>query len=229
MKIVSYIRVSTQRQGISGLGIEAQQAEIAAYAATNKATITAEFIEVESGKKNDRAELEKAIKHARLTNSRLTIARLDRLSRNAAFLLTLKDSGIDFVCCDMPNANSMTIGVMALVAQESREAISRNTRLALQACKARGTRLGNPNGAAALRRAGKGNTASCIAQKARANARALDLSEVIEDVVAKGHTTLKAQATELNKRGIKTARGGRWYPSTVSNVRARLEAGRMNA
>jgi DNA invertase Pin-like site-specific DNA recombinase len=226
MKIVSYIRVSTQRQGISGLGIEAQQAEIAAYAATNNATITAEFIEVESGKKNDRVELEKAIKHARLTNSRLTIARLDRLSRNAAFLLTLKDSGIDFVCCDMPNANSMTIGVMALVAQESREAISRNTKAALAAAKARGQRLGNPNGAAALRRADKGNTASCIAQKARANARAHDLTDVLEDVIAKGHITLKQQASELNKRGIKTARGGRWHPSSVSNVRARLEVDR---
>ncbi len=224
MQIVSYCRVSTQRQGSSGLGIEAQQAEIAAYAATIQATIVREFVEVESGKVNDRPELAKAIRLARLTGSKLVIARLNRLSRNAAFLLNLKDSGVDFVAVDMPNANTMTIGVMALVAQEEREAISRQTKAALKAAKARGTKLGNPNGAEALRRAGKGNTASCMAKQQAALTRALDLVDVLADVRAAGHTTLAAIAGELNARGIKTKRGGSWYPTTVSNVLARIAA-----
>lgn len=223
MKVVSYIRVSTQRQGQSGLGIEAQQAEIQAFAKTNNAVIEAEYIEVESGSKNDGPELEKALKHARVTGSRLVIARLNRLSRNAAFLLTLRDSGVDFVAADMPNANTMTIGVMALVAQEEREAISRNTKSALAAAKARGVKLGNPNGARALRLANKGNHASRIAMTERANARALDLVDVLDHIASKGHTTLPAQANELNRRGIKTANGGKWYPATVSNLRKRIE------
>lgn len=224
MRVCSYCRVSTARQGESGLGLEAQKAEIAAYAAANNATITGEFIEIESGKKDDRPELAKAIKHARLTGSRLVIARLNRLSRNAAFLLNLKESGVEFVAADMPNANSLTVGVMALVAQEEREAISRSTKAALAACKARGQRLGNPNGAAALRRAGKGNTSAVRAIKGKANAFAVDLADTLADVRAAGHTTLKAQARELNRRGIKTARGGRWHPSSVANLHKRLEA-----
>ena len=224
MRICSYSRVSTQRQGESGLGLAAQKTDIETYAAANKAEIIAEFIEVESGGKNDRPELLKAIKHARLTGSRLVISRLDRLSRNAAFLLTLKESGVDFVCCDMPNANTMTIGVMALVAQESREAISKNTKAALAACRLRGIKLGNPNGAAALRRAQKGNTDAVRAIRAKADYFAAELFETVEDIQSKGFMTLKAQATELNKRGIKTARGGRWHASSVSNLHKRLEA-----
>ncbi len=223
MKIVAYIRVSTQRQGQSGLGIEAQQAEILAFANAQGGEIEAQYIEIESGKKNDRPELEKALKHARVTGSRLVIARLNRLSRNAAFLLTLRDSGVDFVAADMPTANAMTIGVMALVAQEERESISRNTKAALAAAKARGVKLGNPNGARALRRAGKGNKASRIAMTQRANARALDLSDVLNHIASEGHTTLAAQAHQLNARGIKTARGGRWHPSSVANLRRRIE------
>ncbi|WP_417676737.1 recombinase family protein [Pseudodonghicola sp.] len=222
MRIVSYIRVSTARQGASGLGIEAQRAEIAAYAAAQNATITAEYIEVESGKKNDRPELERAIREARLTGSKLVIARLNRLSRNAAFLLNLRDSGVDFVAADMPNANSMTVGVMALVAQEEREAISRNTKAALAAAKARGQRLGNPNGAAALRRAGKGNVDAVQAVKTRADARANQIADILEELETTGFTTLTAIADELNRRAIKTARGGRWHPSSVANLRNRL-------
>jgi len=223
MKVVAYIRVSTHRQGQSGLGIEAQQAEIAAYARANNAVIEAEFVEVESGAKNDRPELAKALKHARITGSRLVIARLNRLSRNAAFLLTLRDSGVDFIAADMPHANSMTIGVMALVAQEEREAISRNTKAALSAAKARGTRLGNPNGARALRLADKGNKDALKAIRKRANARASDLSDVLNHITSEGHVTLAAQANEFNRRGIKTARGGRWHASSVSNLRKRID------
>ncbi|WP_377190748.1 recombinase family protein [Ruegeria meonggei] len=222
MKIVSYIRVSTARQGASGLGLAGQTTAIEAYAAANAAQIVGAFTEVESGRKNDRPELAKAMKLARVTGATLVIARLDRLSRSAAFLLSLQESGVDFVCCDNPHATLLTIGVLALVAQTEAEAISARIKAALAATKAKGTKLGNPNGAAALRRAGKGNSASVQVMKDRANARANDLAEVIDDLETHGFRTLNEQANELNKRGIKTARGGQWHPSSVSNLRKRL-------
>jgi len=222
MKIVTYIRVSTARQGQSGLGLEGQKAAIDAYAAANAAHAVGSFIEVESGRNNDRPELQKAIKLARVTGAKLVIARLDRLSRSAAFLFNLQESSVDFICCDNPHATPLTIGVLALVAQTEAEAISERIRAALAAAKTRGAKLGNPNGAAALRRAGKGNTAACAAQRDRANARAQDLADVLEDVETSGHTTLAAIAGELNRRGIKTARGGQWHPNSVARLRKRL-------
>lgn len=224
MKIVSYIRCSTDKQQRSGLGLEAQQAEIQAFATTNAATIIAKYVEVESGRKNDREKLTTALRHARVHGAKLVIAKLDRLGRNAAFLMALRDSGADFVACDDPHTTPLTAGIKAIIAEEEARQISSRTIAALQACKARGVRLGNPNGAAALHRAGKGNKASCEAQRGKANAFAEDLSDTLADVQAAGHMTLKAQASELNKRGIKTARGGRWHASSVSNLHKRLEA-----
>ncbi|PWJ13814.1 recombinase family protein [Jannaschia seohaensis] len=159
LRLVAYERVSTARQGRSGLGLEAQRAAIDAFADARAATVLARFTEVESGGKNDRPELDKALTLARLTGATLVIAKLDRLSRNAAFLLTLQASGVSFLACDIPEANDLTVDIMALVAQAEREAISRRTREALAAAKARGVKLGTPNGAAALRRAGKGGSA----------------------------------------------------------------------
>jgi hypothetical protein len=120
------------------------------------ATIIARFTEVESGRNPDRPELGRALHLAKVTGATLVIAKLDRLSRNAAFLLTLRDSDVRFVAVDMPEANDLTVGIMALVAQQEREAISKRTKEALAVAKARGVRLGNPNGADSLRRAGKG-------------------------------------------------------------------------
>lgn len=225
MRIVTYTRVSTAGQGRSGLGIDAQHAAIATYAAANAAHTIAAYTEVESGRNNTRPELAKALRHARVTGARVVIAKLDRLSRNAAFLLNLRESGVDFVCCDNPHATPLTIGVLALVAEEEARAISARTKAALAAAKARGTVLGNPNGAAALIRAGKGNGASRIAAVARADARAHDLTDTLEDVMAAGHTTLAAIAAEFNRRGIKTARKkGRWHASSVANLKCRLAA-----
>jgi DNA invertase Pin-like site-specific DNA recombinase len=224
MKIVTYIRVSTDKQGASGLGLEGQQAAIDSYAATSGAEVVGAFIEVESGKNNARPELTKALKMARVTGSRLVIAKLDRLGRNAAFLLNLQASGVDFVCCDDPHTTPLTIGIKAIIAEEEARQISARTKAALAAAKARGIKLGNPNGAAALRRAGKGNAASCATQRADALTRARDLSDVLEDVEQCGHSTLAAIADEMNRRGIKTARGGRWHPNSIARLRSRLAA-----
>lgn len=222
LKLVTYERVSTARQGRSGLGLEAQRKAIDDYAATTEAQVLGRFTEVESGRRNDRPQLATALNLAKLTGATLVIAKLDRLSRNAAFLLTLRDAGVRFVACDMPQANDLTVGIMALVAQQEREAISRRTREALAAAKARGVKLGNPNGAAALRRAGKGGTALRATVTTNADAFAQTLATVIEDIRADGHITLRGIAAELNARGIRTRRGGRWHVSNVGNLLARI-------
>lgn len=179
LRLIAYKRVSTARQGKSGLGLEAQRKAIDDFAASRGATVLARFTEVESRRQTDRPELKKALDLARLTGATLVIAKLDRLSRNAAFLLTLGDSGVRFLACDMPEANDLTLGIMALVAQQEREAISRRTKEALAAAKARGVKLGNPNGAAALRRAGKGGQALREVVTSNADRLAADLAGVL--------------------------------------------------
>jgi len=221
-KLVAYERVSTARQGRSGLGLEAQRKAIDDFATSRDADVLARFTEVESGRKNDRPELEKALSLARLTGATLVIAKLDRLSRNAAFLLTLRDSGVRFLACDMPEANDLTVGIMALVAQQEREAISRRTKEALAAAKARGVKLGEPNGAAALRRAGKGGAALQVTVMANADRFARDLQLVVDAIQAEGHRSLRAIAAELNARGMMTRQGGRWHVSNVKGLLSRL-------
>ena len=151
------------------------------------------------------------------------IAKLDRLSRNAEFLLTLRDRGVRFVAADMPEANDLTVGIVAQVGQQEREAIARRTKVALAAAKARGLKLGNPNGAAALRRAGGGIEPPRRAGTDNANRFAEALSPVLADVHSGGATTLRAVADELNRRGIRTRRGGCWHVSNVRNLLARVE------
>ena len=222
MKLVSYLRVSTRKQGESGLGLEAQRAAIDLYATQRHGTVIQTFTEVESGKLNQRPQLEAALHLAKVTGATLVIAKLDRLSRNAAFLLALRDSGARFVAADMPDANDLTVGIMALVAQQEREAISRRTKEALAAAKARGVRLGNPNGSQALARAGKGNSASLRAIKATADTHALNLRPVVQALAAEGKTSLGAVAQALNDRGMLTPRGGRWHKTTVRNLFDRI-------
>lgn len=223
-KLVSYHRVSTAQQGSSGLGLEAQRAAIAAYSDRIGASLVASFTEVESGKDNDRPELLKALHHAKVTGSVLVIAKLDRLSRNAAFLITLQDSGVRFVAADMPEANNFTVGIMALVAQQEREATSKRTKEALQAAKARGTKLGNPNGAAALLRAGKGNAAGVEAVKAKAQEYAQEMRAVVAHLQGQGKTSLGALMEALNGGGYRTPRGGAWHKTSVRNLLDRLAA-----
>lgn len=224
MKIVSYLRVSTAKQGRSGLGLEAQRESIERYAAQRAAVVLQTFTETESGKLNSRPELGRAINLAKLTGATLVIAKLDRLSRNAAFLLSLRDSGVKFIAADMPDANELTVGVMALVAQQEREAISLRTKEALAAAKARGTKLGNPNGAKALQRAGRGNQAALTMIAARAHEHAARLGPVIESLAAEGVTSLGGIAQALNSRGILAPRGGKWHRSSVRNLLDRLRS-----
>ncbi len=222
-RFVAYERVSTARQGASGLGLEAQRNTIDAFAAARAAEILARFTEVESGKTANRPELTAAIQLARLTGATLVIAKLDRLSRNAAFLLTLRDSGVRFLAVDMPEANDLTVGIMALVAQAEREAISRRTKEALAVAKARGVKLGNPNGAAALRRAGKGGAALRETVAANADQHATDLAPVVADIRAEGHLTLRAIGRQLGQRGMLTRQGGQLHVSNVRNLLVRVD------
>jgi DNA invertase Pin-like site-specific DNA recombinase len=221
-KFVAYYRVSTARQGRSGLGLEAQRQAVANYLNGGRWTLLKEFTEIESGKLNTRPELEKALQLCRVTGATLVIAKLDRLSRNAGFLLTLRDSNIKFVAADVPDANNLTIGVLAVVAEAEREAISRRTKEALAAAKRRGVKLGNPHGARPLRRARKGNSAAVTAIRQRADEHAARLRPVLEDLRAEGVTTLAGIATALNDRGMQTPRGGTWHASSVKNLLGRI-------
>lgn len=221
-KCVAYYRVSTARQGASGLGLEAQREAVSRFLSGGRWCVVASFTEVESGKRDDRPELARAIQACRVYGARLVIAKLDRLSRDAHFLLGLEKAGVDFVAADMPNANRLTVGIMAMVAEEERRMISARTKAALAAAKARGTVLGGYKGAAitdAAREAGRD------AQTARAAARARDLAPVIVELQAAGVTSLNGMAKALNARGIPTARGGQWQAVQVSHVLARMAVG----
>lgn len=224
MKAVAYYRVSTASQARSGLGLEAQRRAVADMCATQGLEIIAEFTEVESGKRNDRPELAEALRRLKLTGATLVVAKLDRLSRSVAFLSTLQDSGAKFVAADMPEANELTVHLLAAVAQAERKAISTRTKEALRAAKERGVKLGNPNGAAALLRAGKGNVAAVNACKAAANDRAKELAAEVAAVRNAGASSLREIAQGLNQRHIEAPRGGAWHPSGVRRLLARLEA-----
>ena len=188
------------------------------FAVAPGAEVLARFTEVERRQKADRPELSKALHLAKVTTATLAIAKLDRLSRNAAFLLTLRDSDVRFVALDMPEAKDLTVGIMALVAQAERVAISRQTKEALAVAKVRGVKIGNPNEAESLRRAGKGAAAVRAAVSANAAAFVADLAQVLADIRAVGHLSLRAIAAELTARGIKTRRGGNWGGGNVKSL-----------
>lgn len=219
---MAYLRVSTDRQGRSGLGLEAQREAVRRHVEARQGTIIApEYIEVESGKRNDRPELTKALKQCRLTGATLIVAKLDRLSRNAAFLMTLRDSGADFVAADLPDANTMTVGIMALVAQHEREAISARTKAALAAAKKRGVKLG---GLTSGSKVGNYQASGVVAAVARADAKAAELRETLDELSREG-LSLNAIANRLNERGVLTSRGvsGGWTAKAVQRMRSRLE------
>ena len=214
-RFVAYYRVSTDRQGQSGLGLEAQRKAVADYLNGGAWELVSEFTEIESGKKSDRPELTLAIEACRKHKARLVIAKLDRLSRNLAFIATLMELGVEFVAADMPFANKLTIHILAAVAEHEREAISERTKAALAAAKARGTRLGNPNPAYALNR-------MRAARKAQVERYAANILPIIREVQAGGHMSCNAIAAQLNARKVSTARGGRWTHVQVGQILKRV-------
>jgi DNA invertase Pin-like site-specific DNA recombinase len=210
-KFVAYFRVSTDRQGKSGLGLAAQRKSILDYLDGGRWQLIAEFTEVESGKHSDRPELEKALATCKKQKAKLVIAKLDRLSRNVAFIATLMDSGVEFVAVDNPHANKLTVHILAAVAQYEREIISARTSAALKAAKARGKRLGNPRLSEARRQA-------ALARKERADRHSANIMPLIREIQASGVKSLRGVARALAARGIPTARGGAWTPVQVSAI-----------
>lgn len=205
---VAYYRVSTDRQGRSGLGLEAQREAVACFLAGHpSAALLGEFTEVESGKRADRPQLAAALALARRRQATLVIAKLDRLARSVAFIAGLMEGGAPFVACDNPHATPLTIHILAAVAQHEREAISARTKAALAVAKARGTRLGNPDAAPA-------RVLAAAANRAAAARRAEAVRPLAERLTGQG-LSLRAIARELEERRIPTARGGRWYAASV--------------
>lgn len=217
-KFVAYFRVSTTKQGKSGLGLEAQKAAVAAYIAQHGGIELASFVEVESGKLDARPQLEAALLRCRQTNATLLVAKLDRLSRNAAFLMSLRDSGVKFQALDIPEANTLTLGVMALLAQQERELISQRTKAALAARKARGLSLGTPRDLSAYAaRAGRLGR-KVIADRARERAQLI--APQIQAAREAGCTSLRQIAAHLNDLEITTPRGKAWTATAVRNAQA---------
>lgn len=215
---VVYMRVSTQRQGRSGLGLDAQRQAVSAFLASHGGAEIATYTEVESGKGSDRPQLLAALKRCKQTRATLLVAKLDRLSRNAAFLLTLRDSGTRFVAADLPDANELTVGLLAVVAQHERETISKRTTEALQAAKARGVKLGGPLKPGTRRTA----RTAMEANVAAADTRAEELRDVIVQIGP--DESLRHIATELERMAIPTSRGGAtWTPTAVARVIDRLQ------
>ena len=219
--LVSYLRVSTKKQGLSGLGLEAQRAAVAEYAAKEGLKVVAEYVEVESGKKADRPELLEALNHCRAAKACLVVAKLDRLARNVAFLSGLMEAGVDFVACDNPTANKFTVHILAAVAEQEAKAISERTRVALAAAKKRGVLLGSARpghweGLEAKRKAGSKRG---VRRAAELRTQAAKLHNSMAVTVAltlrqAGMSWLEI-AAELNRRGLVTRRGNNWSKSSV--------------
>jgi len=221
-KYVAYYRVSTLKQGRSGLGLEAQERAVRGYLNGGDWQLVASFTETESGKRNDRPALTRALAAARLYGATLIVAKLDRLSRRAAFILNMiDDAGVDFEVVDLPNADRMTITIYAAVAEREGNAISERTKAALAAVRARGVRLGTPANLTPHARA-VGSRLGAAATRAKAAQKARDLDPLLRAYVAAGTTSLRALAAELNREGIPSPRGGRWHAPSVANVLARI-------
>lgn len=214
---VAYYRVSTKQQGRSGLGLEAQRASVVQFVGDRQ--LIGEYTEVESGANDNRPQLQAALDYAKLTNATLVVAKLDRLTRNVAFLVQLQQSNVRFLCADMPEANELTIYILVAVAQAERKMISQRTRDALQAAKARGRVLGGDRGN--LRSVNAlGRQRSMAVRGSKAAQRKAQLMPHVEAARAAGAVSLQAVADYLNSRHIKTAQGGQWYAASVARLLA---------
>ena len=215
-KYVAYARVSTAKQGRSGLGLEAQHAAIHSFLKEGDKLLTPTYVEVESGKNAARPELAKALERAKLTGATLLVAKLDRLSRNVAFISALMDSVVDFVACDQPHATRFTIHILAAVAEHERKMISERTKVALQAAKERGVKLGGFRGVRVDQAKG------AAANVAKGMAFAGSLQDAIGELQREGVTTYSGIARGLDALGIQTSQGKSWQATQVARVLSRL-------
>ena len=217
---IAYYRVSTDRQGQSGLGLDAQRKAVMDFLNGGNWQLVDEYTEVESGKRNDRPELADALDACKRQKAKLVIAKLDRLARNVHFVSGLMESGVDFVAADMPEANKLTIHILAAMAEYEREQISDRTKKALAAAKAKGKKLGwsMPSRQREQAKASRKGVKSNIAH---ADQFAGNTLPIIREVQAAGITTLQGIAEALNARGVHTARDKKWFPATVKNILAR--------
>lgn len=212
--IVAYLRVSTERQGRSGLGIEAQREAVAAFADSNGFTIIETFLECESGKGADaiarRPVLSAALARAKRERCAVAVAKLDRLSRDVAFISGMMSRGVPFLVADMgPDVDPFMLHVYAALAEKERSMISERTRAALAQRKAQGAKLGNRTNLAEARRKGQ------AVQRGQADRFVANVRPIIDEIRSAGVATLAGMADALNARGVATARGGRWHPATV--------------
>jgi DNA invertase Pin-like site-specific DNA recombinase len=217
---VAYFRVSTDRQGRSGLGLEAQRKAVQDYLNGGEWRLVASFTEVESGRNNGRPQLTMALAACRVHSATLVIAKLDRLSRNARFLLELQEAGVKFVAVDMPHAGDLTVGILALVAQEEAKWISHRTKAALAVAKARGVKLGGDRGKLTSKHRSKGTATSIEARNAKADSRARDLAPILSELSGMSYAKM---AEALNQRGISSPRGSLWSAMSVRREVLRVE------
>ena len=215
---LAYARVSTAKQGRSGLGLEAQQAAIDAFLKPGDTLLAPVYVEVESGKRNDRPELARALAHAKLTGATLLVAKLDRLARNVRFLLSILESGVDVAFCDLPHVSGAVgrfmVQQMASVAELEAGLISERTKSALKAAKERGAKLGGFRGV-------KVDPSQGLAERQRQAADyASRLEPVIREAQEAGAESLRAIASYLTAKGVQTRRGGPWDAAKVRAVMA---------
>jgi len=218
-KYVTYFRVSTEKQGNSGLGLDAQMASVSQFVNSRGGVVLDSVTEVESGKRADRPQLSNALRKCSLTGAVLVIAKLDRLSRDIAFIANLQKSKVDFICCDMPDANTLTIGMMAVLAQYERELISERTKAGLKAAKIKGIKLGNPT----LHLVRNTNTSRATAVRSqKAQTRNKQLLETILEIERGNNSTMTLDeiACALNETGCRTARGYEFTKTQVSRIKA---------
>lgn len=227
-KFVSYLRVSTDKQGRSGLGLEAQREAVASYLNGGRWALIAEYVETESGRKAERPKLSEALAHAKAIGAKLIFAKLDRLTRNVDLLRSLVASDVDLVFCDLPSVPPGPMGKflltqMASVAELEAGLIGERTKKALAAAKRRGVKLGNPNGARCLRGKQTGNAEAVAKIKANAEHRAQNLRGIIRDLRRDDICTIRRITAELNNRGIPAPRGDVWHETAVSRLLRRLD------
>lgn len=222
-KYCVYYRVSTRKQGRSGLGLEAQKAAVESYLNGGSWQVVGEFTEIESGKNRNRPALAEAMRKCRTSRATLLVAKQDRLSRNAAQILQMLDEGkVPFVCADDPSPSKLSVGIKAIVAQEEAIAASVRTKAALKAAKERGKKLGGQRGDWRVATvAADGHAASLEVRRAKAAERVRDLLPTIDDIRKEGITSLSGIAARLNELGEETPRGGPWTATQVQRVLAR--------